>query len=82
MTTAGAVVQQVDLTSQGVTDNEVNGLAFDAARTAASVGRLYESVVARRRPHQRWSAQKDAALIAYDDGMVGHGRHVRAARGA
>ena len=35
-----------------------------------------------RRPHQGRPAQKHAALIAHDDGMIRHGRHIGAARGA
>ena len=34
------------------------------------------------RSHQRRTAEKHPALIAHDDGMIGHGRHVGAARSA
>ncbi len=34
------------------------------------------------RAHQRRTAQKHASLIAHDDSMIRHGRHVCAARGA
>ncbi len=32
--------------------------------------------------HERRSAEKDGSLIAHDDGLVGHRRHIGAARGA
>ncbi len=31
---------------------------------------------------QRWATQKDGALVLDDDGLVAHGRHIRAARSA
>ena len=37
---------------------------------------------AGRRLHQRRAAEEDRALIAHDDGLVRHRRHVGAARGA
>ena len=38
--------------------------------------------LAGRRFHERRAAEKDRALVADDDGLVAHGRHVGAARGA
>ena len=38
--------------------------------------------LARGRFHQRRPAEKDRALLAHDDGLVRHRRHVSAARGA
>ncbi len=32
--------------------------------------------------HQRWSAEKDGALVAHNDGFVRHGRYIGATRGA
>ena len=37
---------------------------------------------AGRRLHQRRTAEEDGALVAHDDGLVRHRRHVGAARGA
>ena len=39
-------------------------------------------VLAGRRLHQRRAAQKDRRLVAHHDGLVGHGRHIGAARRA
>ncbi len=39
-------------------------------------------LLAGRRPHQRRAAEKHAPLIAHDDGVIGHGGHIGAARGA
>ncbi len=38
--------------------------------------------LAGRRLHQRRAAQEDRALLAHDHALVGHGRHIGAARGA
>ena len=38
--------------------------------------------LAGRGLHQRRPAEKDGALVAHDDGLVGHRRHIGAARGA
>src|SRR4051794_3765654 len=32
--------------------------------------------------HQRWTAEEDGALVAHDDALVRHGRHIGAAGGA
>ena len=44
--------------------------------------RLRVDLLAGRRAHQRRAAEEHPALIAHDDGMIGHRRHVGAARRA
>ena len=44
--------------------------------------RLGVDLLAGRGAHQRRSAEKYPALVAHDDGVIGHGGHVRAARRA
>ena len=43
---------------------------------------LGRHVLARRGLHQRRAGQEDGPLLLHDDGLVAHGRHVGAARGA
>ena len=38
--------------------------------------------LARRRLYQRWTAEEDGALVAHNDRLVAHSRHVGTARGA
>ncbi len=57
----------------------------DAGTAAMHIGAAQGfgiDLLAGRRAHQRRTAQEHPALVAHDDGVIGHGRHVGAARGA
>ena len=52
------------------------------AWTSAPPSSSARHLLAGRRLHQRWPAQKDGALIADDDAFIRHRRHISAAGGA
>ncbi len=59
-----------------VGDTGAAGVNFGAAEL------LRADDLAGRRLHQRRPAEEDGALVAHDDGLVRHRRHIGAARGA
>ena len=61
---------------------EVVGDAGHACMHIGAAEIFSADLFARRRSDQRRSREKDRALVADDDGLVGHRRHVRAAGGA
>ncbi len=66
----------------GIVRRHVVGDAGGAAVHVGAAELLGAHLLAGRRLHQRRAAEKDRALAAHDDALVGHGRHVGAARGA
>ena len=66
----------------GVVVREVVDDAGGARVHVAAAERLGVDDLAGRRLHERRAAEEDRALVADDDGLVAHRRHVGAARGA
>ena len=66
----------------GVVVCQVIGDARDAAVQVAAAELLSGDDLPGRGPHQRGAAQEDGPLVAHDDRLVAHRRHVRAARRA
>ena len=57
----------------------------DAGTPAVNVGaaqRFRVDLLAGRGAHQGRAAEENPPLVAYDDGVIGHGRYIRAAGGA
>ena len=66
----------------GVVLGQVIGHAGEAGVDVAAAQVLGAHHLAGGRLHQRRAAQEDGPLVAHDDGLVAHGRHVGAAGGA
>ena len=71
-----------DVQGVRVVVGEVVGHAGDAGVQVAAAELLGRDDLAGGRLHQRRAAEEDRALVADDHGLVAHGGHVRAARGA
>ena len=65
-----------------IVEGVVIGYARDARVDLGAAELLGRHHLARGRLHERRSAEKDGALSAHDDRLVGHRGHVGAARGA
>ncbi len=66
----------------GIVFGVVVGHSGTAAMHVRAAERFGVDILARRSAHQRRAAEEHAALIAHDDGMIGHGGYIRAARRA
>ena len=72
--------RQVD--GMGIVLGELVGDARNPCMNVTATEVLGADLLSRRRLYQRGASQENRALVAHDDGLVAHGRHIGPARGA